>query len=385
MFTSNSSTNSSLFVFVATAFLAAHLHAADLQPPYVVKSLPGVEKFRFLPGPGNPRNSEGDFLELKDGRVMFVYTHFTGGGGDHSTAHLAARFSPDQGKSWSSEDVTVLRNPSGLNVMSVSLLRLKSGEIALFYLAKNTLEDCRPQVKFSSNEGQTWSEPITCIAEPGYNVLNNDRAVQLKSGRLILPVAKHDFTGPRKAFNGKGEVRCHVSDDLGRTWQPTAMVARGADITLQEPGLVELKNGDLMMFARTPHGSQYVSFSQDQGENWSEFGPSNIISPLSPATIERIPETGDLLMAWNNHDQVADEYKNKRTPFNLAISQDEGQTWTHVRTVEDDVNGWYCYTAMDFVGGNVLLGHCAGDRRSGGLSTSQITTIPLTWIYDKSE
>ncbi|MDP6083267.1 MAG: hypothetical protein QF497_07895, partial [Verrucomicrobiota bacterium] len=26
---------------------------------------------RLPPGPGNPRNSEGDFIRLKDGRMMF--------------------------------------------------------------------------------------------------------------------------------------------------------------------------------------------------------------------------------------------------------------------------------------------------------------------------
>jgi hypothetical protein len=31
----------------------------------------------WIPGPGNPRNREGDFIELKDGGVLFVYTHFT--------------------------------------------------------------------------------------------------------------------------------------------------------------------------------------------------------------------------------------------------------------------------------------------------------------------
>src|SRR5215510_11567667 len=81
---------------------------------------------RLMPGPNNPRNSEGAFIQLKDGRVMFVYTHFTGGGGDHSQAHLAARFSSDSGQSWTDNDVIVVPNEGTWNVMSVSLLRLAS-------------------------------------------------------------------------------------------------------------------------------------------------------------------------------------------------------------------------------------------------------------------
>lgn len=355
------------------------------EPPYRVKAIEGVEKIRLLPpGPGNPRNSEGDFIELKDGRILFIYSHFTGGGSDHAAGHLAARTSSDGGKTWSDKDMTIVEKEGDFNVMSVSLLRLKTGEIALFYLRKNSLTDCRPMMRISRDEAQSWSEPTLCISEVGYNVLNNDRAVQLKSGRLVLPVALHN-TPEQNKFDGRGLISCYLSDDNGKTWRQSTTREKGEKLTLQEPGVVELKDGRLLMFCRTPHGSQYVSYSKDQGDTWTPFGPSNIKSPQSPATIERIPQTGDLLMVWNNHENVAEVYKGKRTPFHVAISRDEGQTWEKTKVLEDDPNGWYCYTAMEFVGDHVLLGHCAGDRRKGGLNTTQITRFPLDWLYERLE
>ena len=33
----------------------------------------------------------------------------------------------------------------------------------------------------------------------------------------------------------------------------------------------------------------------------------------------------------------------------------------------------------------VLLGHCAGDRRTSGLNTTQITRFPLDWLYDRKD
>ena len=114
---------------------------------------------RLEPKEGNPRNSEGDFIQLKDGSILFVYTHFTSGSGDHASAHLAGRFSYDQGKTWTNEDVSILENEGGMNVMSVSLLRLQNGEIALFYLRKNSETDCIPFMRISSDEAKTWSEP----------------------------------------------------------------------------------------------------------------------------------------------------------------------------------------------------------------------------------
>ncbi|MGC1276124.1 MAG: sialidase family protein [Planctomycetaceae bacterium] len=369
----------------AAALLPLSMAVAAPPEPYVVKDVPGVEKNRLLPpSPGNPRNSEGDFIELKDGRVLFVYTHFTGGGSDHATASLVARSSSDGGKTWTAEDVPILENEADMNIMSVSLLRLKNGEIALFYLAKNSLQDCRPRLRISRDEAKTWSDAVECIAEPGYYVMNNDRAVQLESGRLLLPVALHSNDPKTNSFKQAAEILCHFSDDGGKTWQAGKAAAHGESIVLQEPGVVTLKDGRLLNFCRTPHGSQYVSTSSDDGVSWSTFEPSNILSPQSPATIERIPSTGDLLLAWNNHEDIAEELRGKRTPFNVAISRDDGRTWENVKTLEDDPNGWYCYTAMQFVDGHVLLGHCAGDRRAGGLATTQITRFPVAWLYEGS-
>lgn len=357
---------------LAALLLAASTVLADDAP---------VERIRLLPpGPGNPRNSEGDFIQLRDGRVMLVYTHFTGGGSDHAAAHLAARFSDDGGRTWSQEDTTVVPNEGGFNVMSVSLLRLDSGEIALFYLRKNSLSDCRPLMRLSRDEGKTWSEPVLCIDTVGYYVLNNDRAVQLASGRIVLPVARHNNREPN-TFDGRGVISCYFSDDRGQTWRQSKTAQQGDKRTFQEPGVVELKDGRLMMFCRTPHGSQYVAYSEDQGDTWTDLAPSNIISPVSPASIERIPSTGDLLLVWNNHEDVSAEHRGKRTPFNVAISKDEGRTWQGVKTLEDDPNGWYCYTAVAFVGDHVLLAHCAGDRRTGGLNTTQVTRFPIAWLY----
>ena len=106
-------------------------------------------------GPGNPRNSEGDFIKLKDGRILFVYTHFTGNSGvDHASAHLAGRFSDDGGKTWTKEDTLILPNEAKMNVMSVSLLRLQDGRIALFYCRKNSFWDCLPIMRTSEDEAK---------------------------------------------------------------------------------------------------------------------------------------------------------------------------------------------------------------------------------------
>ena len=68
------------------------------------------------PSKKNPRNSEGDIIELEDGRLCLIYTRFTGGSGDHTAADLVMRTSEVDGKSWSKDSI-VVRRPGGLNVM----------------------------------------------------------------------------------------------------------------------------------------------------------------------------------------------------------------------------------------------------------------------------
>jgi len=343
----------------------------------------GIERALVLePGHGNPRNSEGDFIRLNDGRILFAYTHFTGSGGDEGTAHIAGRYSSDAGRTWTQEDVLILPNEGDQNTMSVSFLRLKDGRIAFLYLRKNSDYDCRPYIRFSNDEAKTWTDPILCAEAMGYFVVNNDRVVQLGSGRIVVPAARHSL--PQEKFRRRGEGMCFLSDDAGKPWRPSETILQAppeSQSGLQEPGVVELKDGRLMMLCRTDMGCQYRSYSSDGGVTWSDAGPTDLLSPVSPATVQRIPKTGDLLVAWNNHKDIDPEHKGKRTPFTVAISRDEGKTWDHVRNLEDDPHGWYCYIAMEFVDDAVLLGLCAGDRRTGGLNRTEILRVPTDSLY----
>ncbi len=170
------------------------------------------------PSEDNPRNSEGDFVKLKDGRILFIYSRYVGdSSSDHAPASLAARYSTDGGETWTSEDEIVVPNEGGMNVMSVSLLRLQNGEIALFYARKNSITDCIPMMRISKDEAETWSDPIPCITDrKGYFVLNNDRVIQLADGRLMVPVSLHNT--PDGVWHNKGNLYNYYLDDNGLTW-----------------------------------------------------------------------------------------------------------------------------------------------------------------------
>ena len=333
------------------------------------------------PGDNNPRNSEGDFVTLKNGRILYIYSHYTGNSsGDHDPAYLAGRFSDDGGKTWSKEDFTVVEREGTMNVMSVSLLRLQNGSIALFYLKKNSELDCIPTMRISTDEAKTWGNPIACITDKkGYFVLNNNRVIQLKNGRLLMAVALHENQVGK--FSEVGRLFSYYSDDNGVTWLCGEEVSNPSNIVTQEPGLIELKDGTIMMFIRASGGFQQLSYSKDKGQTWSPIVASNIHSPVSPASIARIPSTGDLLLVWNNNDGSNPQTKGKRTPLTVAVSKDEGKSWQHITDIESNPLGHYCYMAIHFTKREVLISYCTGPPQYGGLTVSNISLIKQKDLY----
>src|ERR1700761_3681630 len=102
------------------------------------QAVPGSEVLLNIePTAEHPRNSEGSFATLKSGRLIFYYSQFYGGSDDGSSCRIAGIQSDDGGRTWS-EPRIIVENTNDNNVMSVSLLRLKDGRLALFYLVKNS-------------------------------------------------------------------------------------------------------------------------------------------------------------------------------------------------------------------------------------------------------
>lgn len=384
-----------LWCVVLWGWLVSGSVAATAERGSIVLELP--------PAPGNPRNSEGTFLDLRDGRILFVYSHFLGAAAsDHAKARLAARVSADGGLTWSDDAFIVTPGEEGaMNVMSVSLLRLQNGDIGMFYLLRRSWHDLRMYVRRSSDEGATWGEPICCMPVAGYYVVNNDRVVRLASGRLVIPAAWHRAKTERNdyaAMDWRGVAMFFLSDDDGRSWRSAAglgvLPVTHTRTGLQEPGVVELADGRLWAWARTDLGRQYELFSSDRGETWTPPQPSRFTSPSSPLSLKRIPgrasEMPRYLAIWN----PAPAYETRalarpggdRTPLVLATGTgaDAAAAWSAARVLEgegaagSDPTAGYSYTAIHFTPDAVLLAYCAGGAADKNrLSRLRVRRIPL--------
>ena len=378
MFTrENSSAGRTRLALAALGLLALVARAAPLLPAPV----------DFEPTVAHPRSSEGSFATLRSGRIIFCYSQFYGGGNDDSPSTIAQIDSGDGGKTWSEPRIVV---PTGdnRNLMSVSLLRLASGKLAMFYLAKkNGWLDCHPFVRLSSDDSATWGPAISVTAAPGYFELNNDRGVQLRSGRVILPVSFYRSTGTvdaQTSWDSRAIILWYFSDDEGATWTEAKSwwsIPTESHSGLQEPGVVELGDGSLFSWSRTDQGAQFGFRSRDGGNTWTAPERTDLASPESPAGIKTLPRSETLFAVFNDHSGRFTFQAKKRTPLVVAFSTDGGRTWPERQVLEDDPTGWYCYTAIHFTDAGVLLAYCASNQSLPHLSRLRIRLVPWAWLH----
>ena len=353
-----------LLLFIAVVF------AASSKLPF--------EYFIAPAGEGNNRNSEADMVVLRDGRVMLAWIDFyTSAGSDWGSARISAKVSRDKGETWG-DKFTLQENIGEMNVMEPDLLRLKSGKILFLFCRKNSPADCAPMVRVSSDDAKTFSapKPMAITPSPSYTGFNHDRAIQLKTGRILMPV----FYTTDYRVDPRIRSRVYYSDDEGASWKPSETILdlpqtkHGA----QEPGVIELKDGRVMLWVRTELGRIYKSYSKDRGVTWSDLeAVANLDSPLSPQSIKRHPKTGDLVLVWNNSPGP------KRWPLTAAISRDEGLTWTHVKNVDETANATFAYTSIEWLKDRALLTYYVEQqpRVKEPRWSLKLKAVPLDWFY----
>ena len=353
----------------------------------------------LAPASGNPRNSEGAFYRLKSGALRMYYSRFQGDSSeDEAYATIAYVETADEGETWCAP-VTVFtaKELNAVNIMSVSMMEMQNGDAGLYFLIRRADGDLRLVLYRSDDDCATWRGPVCCIPEPGYFVVNNDRVLRLSTGRLLVPAAHHAGVAETDppSFTEYAVDRFSYSDDDGVTWHmsPATVSLRARICTsgLQEPGVVELKDGTVYGWARTDLGRQYDYLSHDGGLTWSEAEPAPFTSPCSPMQIKRMPD-GRLFAVWNpipayqtRELVVLKDHPGRytdRTRFVFALSSDEGKSWSAPRIFEDNANAGYSYPAVYFTSAGALLAYCAGGHEEGGnLCRERIRLIPYSEIF----
>lgn len=328
----------------------------------------------------NPRYSEGSILPMPDGSLLYATTEFSGSGSDHAEANIISRRSHDGGRTWGKSEI-LQKKQGGKNVMSATLRYLSAPlrddtPIALFYLDKQSLSDLKVKQRVSTDGGKSFGASSVVTADPGYNIMNNDRILRLSNGRLIAPISMSPDVKNQNHFT----IHCMISDDEGKSWKRNKSEIDYPKRGAMEPEVIEFKDGQLGMIFRNQLGHIAITHSQDKGETWSKPESWNVPAPESPATLRRIPSTGDLLLVWNDNVTPGADHGGIRSPLTVAISTDDGKTWQHKKNIESGNEHTYSYISLTFMHGRAIMSYYVRDEKTKRIS-SRFRSLPIASFY----
>ena len=359
------------------------------------------------------RKSEASLVSLKDGSVLLAYASHAGRS-DNDRAPLVALKLDREGRPMSTERVIIPPPDGGFNAMSPALQRLPDGRIGMLFSYRQSQKIASRRFTSSSDEGETWSPPVI-IAEGQYKTGCHDRFTVHSSGRLLAPCHCTEDWDLHHLH-----VRVGRSDDLGRTW------TLGDPITLPyvrwlasenpisaarkrpspppstppaperqdfvhntesgciEPGIAERADGSLLMTIRTAMGTQFRSESFDRGQTWSAPRSMEVVSPVAPAHLSRLPGTDDLLLLWTaDYDPLA-SLSGERHTIMACISRDGGTSWPPAqrKILVHDPEHSVDYPSVLYRGNEawITLRTSTGKGVLQGKTSTQLMRVPLSWF-----
>lgn len=331
------------------------------------------------------RYSEGSLLNL-DGKheLLMVVSVFAKGGHDNTPARLLAWRSHDGGLTWEKDEPHVFQENIGKETVLIpSFLRLSKKEVLFFFAVTNSLHDAGMWVRRSSDNGKTWGKPDR-LPYDGYGSSANDHAVLLKSGRIVLPCfVSRDGLASSYSY-------CFYSDDKGHTWKKSNEITvnlpskgRKTSPAAEEPAVIELRDGRLLMLMRTYVGWFYKSYSTDGGASWSEPVNSGIPAPGAMPTLVRMPNTGDLLLLFNYGEPHENDGPFPRNRMASAISQDEGRNFSSIRILDgnSEFPGKMTMANVTFLGDTALVFYSKSPTKKNFYSWMQ-QVMPVQWFYE---
>ncbi len=297
----------------------------------------------------------GPFVVLPDGNLLTVDGNV-----------LAS--SVDDGKTWTpiSKPIhTGLRMGGGGHPGQI--VRTARGTIVIVYLDfdgyKFSWDDAKgapkPDCKLelwcirSTDGGKTWLDRQRLLG--GYNA-DFMGFIQTRKGALVVTV-EHLSPDLRRW------VSCSfISDDEGRTWRQSNLIdlgGHGHHDGAVEPMVAELADGKLLMLIRTNLDRFWQAGSTDGGRYWRTLGPTTLDASSSPGWLLRL-RSGRLAVVWNRlspegrtaprvtHTGPASEFPASwhREELSLALSGDDGATWTRPVVIARQPGGKLCYPHM---------------------------------------
>ncbi|QFY12024.1 hypothetical protein GBF35_40500 [Nonomuraea phyllanthi] len=179
----------------------------------------------------------------------------------------------------------------------------------------------------SRDSGRTWSEPEQIRQEFGW--LFGTRPFRMSNGEVLVPI----YSEARWASGW------YIPGDDYSTWVPhpsgdDADWPRSPNGAIQ-PATVELEPGHLLAYLRTRDQEIYRTESFDYGRTWSAAEPTGLPNNNARVALLKLRD-GALVLAFN---PITDG----RDTLRLALSTDQGRTWSSSVDVESEPGAEFSY------------------------------------------
>jgi len=296
-----------------------------------------------------------------DGTLVAVYKRGTLHiGGNAQVVSQRGTRNADGSITWAT--AVVIDNDQTYTTQGASIMTLTNGNLLatcwLYNLAGAT--SIGPGYAFiSTNGGVSWGSRITVGGCTGY-VNISGKAIQLSSGRVLLPVFGQDQP------SGLLAARCQYSDDNGATWATLSTMLTGNNAI--EVSIVQCTDTGNIVATYRNQGSNLIgrNVSTDNGATWSAYADK--FSGASPAPMI-YTTAGAILTGYRSWTEPT------RSQCGLRVTYDEGVTWTTPEwTITSASNTEFEY--CDFVQLTDGIGFIWAAQSSTSESTVRFTKLP---------
>ena len=281
-------------------------------------------------------NAYPTVARLTSGRLMALFGAYSP---DQSSALVAAALSDDGGRTWSSAR-EIIDNP-GLWDGDPNII--VDGSRTFVYCTTRTveLETIDRSTVFmvkTDDDGESWSEPVEISMPKKYVAGKQHKGMRLGDGTLLMGYSWDLWAEKGTPARTEGEM--NIASGILRStdgihWTPfgalhvwipkmTPYSTNGLD----EPSIVELADGEILMVMRNGSSRHYESRSRDGGLTWAPPRPSSLTGHNTPTGLWRLDRSKEIIAIWNNSPVY-------RRPLSVAISSDGGHTWSIPRNVAE--------------------------------------------------
>jgi len=225
------------------------------------------------------------------------------------------------------------------------LFQPAGGDLLLFYKVGPSPDTWWGMVTTSKDNGHTWSDPRKLGEDSSIGHLLGpvkNKPVQLADGTVISPTSIEYPTADGEDEDWR--VYFEISKDLGQTWDVVGPINDGVKFDAIQPSVLTYPDGRLQVICRSRQGVLVQSWSEDQGQTWSEMTATMLPNPNSGTDAVTLRD-GRQLLVYNHSTKHGEEPKD-RNILNVALSED-GITWEPVMTLENEpIEDGYAYPAV---------------------------------------